>query len=279
MIIHVGFASWTQDVEKLEEYFKFLPKMTDNSFENMNNLNKFLLKKLCSLYRKNNDRTKWPPYPQMAGSQVNGFYVPNFNAIILPAGIQQLPFYHADQPKFMNFGGMGLIFGHEITHGLDNSGRLRDKYGNLKNWWKEESKMEFEKRSECFINQYNSYYYDGLSTTVNGKKTLSENIADNGGIRQAYLGYQKWVKDNGKENHLPGLEKYSPEQLFFISFAKSWCSSIHPPSLLAKLYADDPHSANPFRVIGSLSNMKEFSEAFNCKPGSRMNPENKCIIW
>ncbi|XP_067119002.1 membrane metallo-endopeptidase-like 1 [Centruroides vittatus] len=279
MIIHVGFPSWTQDVEKIEEYFKFLPRMTKNSFENMNNLNKFSLKKLFSLYRKNNDRTKWPPYSRLAGSQVNGFYVPNFNSIVLPAGIQQLPFYHADQPKFMNFGGVGFIFAHEITHGLDNSGRLKDKYGNLNNWWNEKSETEFEKKSECFVNQYNSYHYDGLSTTVNGKKTLSENIPDNGGIRQAYLGYQKWVKDNGKENHLPGLEKYSPEQLFFISFAKSWCSSIHPPSLLAKLYAGDTHSANPFRVIGSLSNMKEFSEAFNCKPGSRMNPENKCIIW
>lgn len=279
MVPFLSLPPWTQNVHELEEYFKELPEMTDNSFENMNNLRKFDAKKMCSLYRKKNDRTKWPRYAEMGGSQVNAYYVPDFNIVVIPAGIQQLPYYHSERPKYMNFGGMGLIYGHEMTHGLDESGSLRDKYGNLKNWWTDKAKTEFKKRSNCFVKQYSSYHYRGLNVTVDGRQTLSENIADNGGLRQAYLGYQKWVKDHGKEKRLPGLEKYSPEQLFFVSFAESWCSSIHPPSLVASSHEDDSHSADEFRVIGSLANMKEFSEVFNCKPGSKMNPKNKCIIW
>ncbi|XP_023235343.1 endothelin-converting enzyme 1-like [Centruroides sculpturatus] len=279
MIAFVSLPEWTQDVRELEKYFEGLPKMTSNAFENAFNLKQFDTKKLVGLRGKKNDRSKWPRYSQMGGSQVNAFYVPDFNIVVIPAGIQQLPYYHADRPNYMNFGGMGLIYGHEMTHGLDESGSLRDKYGNLKNWWTDKSKTEFKKRSKCFVDQYSSYHYDGLDITVDGKQTLSENIADNGGIRQAYLGYQKWVKDHGKEKRLPGLEKYSPEQLFFVAFAESWCSSIHPPSLLASSHADDSHSADQFRVIGSLVNMKEFSEVFKCKSGSKMNPKNKCIIW
>uniref|UniRef100_A0A2I9LPC8 Neprilysin n=1 Tax=Centruroides hentzi TaxID=88313 RepID=A0A2I9LPC8_9SCOR len=279
MIPFISLPPWTQDVKELDKYFDGLPKMTSNAFENALNLKQFDHKKGTEFRGKKNDRSKWPRYSQMSGSQVNAFYVPDFNVVIIPAGIQQLPYYHADRPNYMNFGGMGLIYGHEMTHGFDEFGSLKDKYGNLKNWWTDKSKKEFKKRSKCFIDQYNSYRYDGLDITVNGKQTLSENIADNGGIRQAYLGYQKWVKDHGKEKRLPGLEKYSPEQLFFIAFARSWCSSLHPPEVSAKTHELDNHSADQFRVIGSLSNMKEFSEAFNCKPGSRMNPKNKCIIW
>ncbi|XP_023220122.1 endothelin-converting enzyme 1-like [Centruroides sculpturatus] len=278
MMAFLSFPPWTRDLEEVEKYFEELPEMTDISFENMLNLRRFAFKKSTDLYRQTNDRSKWPQIAQAGGTQVNAFYVPDFNAVVIPAGIQQLPFYNAERSKFMNFGGMGLVYGHEMTHGLDESGSLRDKYGNLKNWWTEKSKKEFKDRSKCFIEQYNSYSYEGLDVNVDGKRTLSENIADNGGIRQAYLGYQKWVKDHGKEKRLPGLEKYSPEQLFFISFAGSWCSSF-PSWVDAYIYKDNEHSAEKFRVIGSLSNMKEFSEAFNCESGSKMNPKEKCIIW
>ncbi|XP_023229247.1 endothelin-converting enzyme 1-like [Centruroides sculpturatus] len=279
MVTFLSFPQWTRDVKELEVYFKELPEMTNNSFENTLNLQRFSFRKYMDFYHQKNDRSKWPRISELGGSQLNAFYFPDLNIVIIPAGIQQLPYYDAERPKFMNFGGMGLIYGHEMTHGFDESGSLKDKYGNLKNWWTEKSRKEFKERSKCFIDQYSSYAYGkGTKRKVDGKKTLSENIADNGGIRQAYLGYKKWVEGHGREKRLPGLEKYSPEQLFFVSFAESWCSSF-PPWYAALAHADDEHAADQFRVIGSIANMKEFSEAFNCKLGSKMNPKNKCIIW
>ncbi|XP_067145043.1 endothelin-converting enzyme 1-like [Centruroides vittatus] len=279
MVTFLSFPQWTQDVKELEVYFKELPEITTNSFENTLNLQHFSVRKYMDFYKQKNDRSKWPRISELGGSQLNAFYFADINIVIIPAGIQQLPYYDAERPKFMNFGGMGLIYGHEMTHGFDESGSLRDKYGNLKNWWTEKSRKEFKERSKCFIDQYSSYAYGkGTKRKVDGKKTLSENIADNGGIRQAYLGYKKWVEDHGREKRLPGLEKYSPEQLFFVSFAESKCSSF-PPWYAALAHADDEHAADQFRVIGSIANMKEFSEAFNCKLGSKMNPKNKCIIW
>ncbi|XP_023235363.1 neprilysin-11-like [Centruroides sculpturatus] len=187
--------------------------------------------------------------------------------------------YEEDRPKYINFAKVGFLYGREVDRGFGDLGILRDKYGNLKDLWTEKSKDEVKKRSQCFIDQYSSYHYYKLNITLDGEETLSDNIADNGGIRQAYLGYQKWVKDNGKEKSLPGLQKYSHKQLFFISFAQSLCSN--GQHLLEKIKAFEGTKSTTFqsRVIGSLSNMKEFSEVFNCKPGSEMNPENKCVLW
>ncbi|XP_023229251.1 membrane metallo-endopeptidase-like 1 [Centruroides sculpturatus] len=168
--------------------------------------------------------------------------------LVIPAGIQQLPYYHAQRPKFMNFGAMGFVYSHEMLHGFDMSGSLKDKYGNLKNWWTDKSKKEFKERSKCFIDQYNSYVHKiGIENTAYGKKTLSENIADNGGLRLAYLSYKKWVEDHGREKRLPCLEKYSPEQLFFISFAESWCSYIPLESVVR--VDEDIHAADQLRTI------------------------------
>ncbi|XP_067135098.1 endothelin-converting enzyme 1-like [Centruroides vittatus] len=277
MVAFLSFPQWTQDVKELEVYFKELPEITNSSFENVLNLQHFVVKKYMDFYQQKNDRSKLPRIPDLAGSQVNALYFSDLNFLFIPAGIQQLPYYDAERPKFMNFGAVGHVYSHEMIHGFDMSGSLKDKYGNLKNWWTDKSKREFKERSKCFIDQYNSYAHEcGIENTAYGKKTLSENIADNGGLRLAYLSYKKWVEDYGREKRLPCLEKYSPEQLFFISFAESWCSNL--PLEIAD-QANDVHAADQLRVIGSIVNMKEFSEAFNCKLESKMNPKNKCSIW
>ncbi|KAH9634372.1 hypothetical protein HF086_010852, partial [Spodoptera exigua] len=179
----------------------------------------------------------------MTPSTVNAYYTPTKNQIVFPAGILQLPFYDGDNPKGVNYGAMGVVMGHELTHAFDDQGREYDR---------------FKRRAKCFQEQYSNYSVDGVR--LNGKQTLGENIADNGGLKasfHAYLDYSRTAKVNLT---LPGL-KYNDRQLFFISFAQ------------------DDHTTAKYRVIGPIANLKEFSEEFNCPIGSKMNPRDKCEVW
>jgi len=168
-----------------------------------------------------------------------------------------------------------MVIGHEITHGFDSQGRLFDKNGNVKDWWSDSSEYNFEDRARCLINQYSNYEVFG--EYINGKQTLNENIADNGGIKLAYDAYQSWVDDNEKEGQLPDLD-LSVDQLFFIGFAMPWCSVYKKEAALYQLKTDS-HTYNKYRVIGSLSNFKRFAKAFSCSSGSNMNPRDKCAVW
>ncbi|KAK3730118.1 hypothetical protein QZH41_013745 [Actinostola sp. cb2023] len=178
--------------------------------------------------------------------------------------------------RYCNYGSIGGAVGHELVHAFDNSGRMYDKQGNYGvQWWTNKSIEGFQKKADCLIEQYSKFNYNGEH--VNGKYTLGENIADNGGLKAAYSAYQNWVRENGPEKTLPVLKKTN-DQLFFIAYGQSWCASIRPEK--AKIMLDvDPHSPNKFRVLGTLSNLKEFSDAFKCPVGSKMNPKDKCVIW
>uniref|UniRef100_A0A4W2IHY9 Endothelin-converting enzyme 1 n=1 Tax=Bos indicus x Bos taurus TaxID=30522 RepID=A0A4W2IHY9_BOBOX len=175
----------------------------------------------------------------------------------------------------LNFGGIGVVVGHELTHAFDDQGREYDKDGNLRPWWKNSSVEAFKQQTACMVEQYGNYSVNG--EPVNGRHTLGENIADNGGLKAAYRAYQNWVKKNGAEQTLPTLG-LTNNQLFFLSFAQVWCSVRTPESSHEGLITD-PHSPSRFRVIGSISNSKEFSEHFHCPPGSPMNPHHKCEVW
>ncbi|KAL9697104.1 hypothetical protein quinque_000545 [Culex quinquefasciatus] len=156
------------------------------------------------------------------------------------------------------------------------SGRFFDKFGNMRTWWSAQTHREYETRANCLVEQYNSYSLpEGF---VNGTRTLGENIADNGGVREALRAYQAFVKRHGPEPTLPGFDDFSHEQLFFISFANLWCSTLTPARAKA-LLSGDAHSPGKFRVRGTVSNMPEFSEAFRCAPGTAMNPARKCRVW
>lgn len=230
----------------------------------------------------------FPPNPadwDMTPPTVNAYYDPTKNEIVFPAGILQTPFFSSKNPNYLNYGGIGAVVGHELTHAYDNNGRHYDWYGRLNDWWTKETADKFDAKAQCFINQYGNFTISdgqGRLVHVNGKLTLGENLADNGGIARAWESWKADLKGNGgarRNMHLPGLYKvYTQEQLFFMAFAGVWCGTTRPEKQLQRIRTD-PHSPAKFRVWGTVQNSKEFADAFKCKANSLMNPVQKCKIW
>ncbi|XP_064595998.1 endothelin-converting enzyme 1-like isoform X2 [Liolophura sinensis] len=267
----VAYPDWVKRPSKLDKYYEKVV-MTDSFFESMLNIRRFYLEKDMDKRGKPPDVSIWSQTPAV----VNAYYSPSHNYFAFPAGILQRPFYDPDFPEPFNYGSIGFVMGHELTHGFDNTGRLYDKQGNLHNWWNNQSLEAFKERSKCMIEQYDKYKIQGRS--VRGDRTLGENIADNGGIKVAYRAYQKWLMNNTPAKQLPGLPP-SDLKLFFIGFAQVWCS-YYTPAYARTALLTDAHSPAKYRVIGTLSNSEEFSDAFNCRKGATlMNPENKCQVW
>ncbi|XP_066526827.1 membrane metallo-endopeptidase-like 1 isoform X2 [Hoplias malabaricus] len=272
----IGYPDFILEEEndKLDLEYQHLNFSEDTYFENMlQNLHAAAQKSLRKLREPvNNDF--W-----MTGvAVVNAFYSTNRNQIVFPAGILQPPFYSKEQPQALNFGGIGMVIGHEITHGFDDNGRKFDRDGNMLNWWSNFSAKNFRAQSECMVQQYGSFKWDlAGGQNLSGVSTLGENIADNGGIRQAYKAYKKWREAEGEEPCLPGLD-LNNEQLFFLNFAQVWCGK-YRPEYANQIIRTDSHSPLDYRVLGSLQNFNAFSEAFHCKPGSPMNPPVKCRVW
>jgi endothelin-converting enzyme/putative endopeptidase len=206
---------------------------------------------------------------------VNAYYNPPANEIAFPAGILQPPFFSKDFPAAMNYGAIGMVMGHEVTHGFDDDGSKFDKDGRMQAWWPEEVRKRFDERTSCVVQQFNGYEVaPGLK--VNGELTLGENIADIGGARLAFRAY-KAAQASGKAGPA-GMPNMSDDQLFFVSMAQSWCS-VSSPEYEKMRVLSDPHSPNRFRVNGSLANVPEFAAAFGCAEGSPMRPKNACEVW
>nr|XP_025041627.1 endothelin-converting enzyme 1 isoform X3 [Pelodiscus sinensis] len=267
----IGYPKFIMDPKELDKVFHDYDAVSDLYFENVMQFYNFSARVAADQLRKSPNRDQW----SMTPPTVNAYYSPTKNEIVFPAGILQAPFYTRTSPKALNFGGIGVVVGHELTHAFDDQGREYDKDGNLRPWWKNSSVEAFKQQTECMVEQYSNYTVNGEA--VNGKHTLGENIADNGGLKAAYRAYQNWVKKNGHEDALPTLG-LSNNQLFFVGFAQVWCSVRTPESSHEGLITD-PHSPSRFRVIGTISNSKEFSEHFRCPPGSPMNPQKKCEVW
>ncbi|XP_028613651.1 membrane metallo-endopeptidase-like 1 isoform X2 [Grammomys surdaster] len=242
----------------------------ENGLQNLKNNAQRSLKKL----REKVDQNLWI----IGAAVVNAFYSPNRNQIVFPAGILQPPFFSKDQPQSLNFGGIGMVIGHEITHGFDDNGRNFDKNGNMLDWWSNFSARHFKLQSQCMIYQYSNFSWElANNQNVNGFSTLGENIADNGGVRQAYKAYLQWLAEGGKDQRLPGLN-LTYAQLFFINYAQVWCGSYRPEFAIQSIKTD-VHSPLKYRVLGSLQNLPGFSEAFHCPRGSPMHPMKRCRIW
>jgi predicted metalloendopeptidase len=271
----IAYPDWIKNKTAVEEYYTGLTSSSDQHFNNIVDANALLNKKDGQTLRGPTDRTLWNTFPTV----VNAFYEPEMNSITFPAGILQNPFYKGGRLQALNYGGIGVVIGHEITHGFDDQGRQSDKDGNTADWWTEQTVNNYISRAQCFIDQYDSFYPAVFNGTihVNGINTQGENIADNGGLREAFRAYKNYVAANGAEDTLPGLD-FTAEQLFFISYANVWCGS-DTPQRLENLILTDPHSPNYYRVLGPLSNSADFAKEFNCPVGSPYNPANKCVIW
>jgi predicted metalloendopeptidase len=187
----------------------------------------------------------------------------------------QPPFFDALADDAVNYGSIGAVIGHELTHGFDDQGAKYGADGNLKSWWTNEDKEKFEAKTKVLVNQFNNYYVSD-SLHINGELTLGENIADLGGLTIAYEAYQMRLRKT------PGkvINGYTPEQRFFIGFAQIWKNNVRPEAL-RQLILTDPHSPGEYRVIGTLSNMPQFYEAFGIKEGEKMyrRPDDRANIW
>ncbi len=218
------------------------------------------------------DRTEWGMTPPT----VNAYYNPQLNEIVFPAGILQPPFYDPNRDDAFNYGAIGAVIGHEMTHGFDDQGNKFDKVGNLKNWWTPEDKKNFDERAACIVNQFDSYEVEkGLHE--NGKLVSGESIADLGGLTIAFRAYRKSLEGKPKP---PVIDGFTPEQRFFLGYAHVWATNMRPE--LARLQTNvDPHPLAHFRVNGPLSNMPAFAKAFQCKPDDPMvrPAKERCQIW
>lgn len=266
----IGYPDFIKDPAKLAATIKDLT-VGEYLFENTKNALTFVADETYGSLDKPVDRDQW----FMGPSQVNGYYSPRQNRIVFLAAILQPPFYNPNYPKYLNYGGIGMVIGHEVTHGFDGSGRLFDKDGNINNWWSPFSFAGFSSRANCLSEQYSKFEVYGKK--IDGNQTLNENIADNGGLKLAFKAYKSLVAKEGTEGALPGLG-LTEEQLFFIGFAQPWCSIYKKKAALLQLQTDS-HTFPKYRIFGPLHNYDKFAEAYKCKAGSPMNPAKKCTLW
>ena len=233
--------------------------------------NEFESKRQIAKISKPLDRKEWGMTPPT----VNAYYSGSRNEIVFPAGILQPPFFDKSMDDAINFGGIGLVIGHELTHGFDDQGRKFDPQGNLRDWWTEQDGKEFEKRASCVADEYGNFVaIDDLK--LNGKLTLGENTADNGGARIALMALREMLGESGR--HGEKIDSYTPEQRFFLGFGRVWCEK-RRPELSRMLVNVDPHSPGRYRVNGVVENMPEFQQAWGCKAGQPMVRENACRVW
>jgi putative endopeptidase len=222
------------------------------------------------------DRGEW----DMSPPTVNAYYSPQMNDINFPAGILQPPFFDDSQDDAVNYGSVGSVIGHELTHGFDDEGRQFDGKGNFEDWWSAADSKQFTERADCVVNEFNGFVaVDDLH--VNGKLTLGENLADLGGLKLAFLAYLDRAQKAGVDLKQKGSPEYgglTPDQQFFVAFGQHWCENVRPEDLRLGIETD-PHSPAKFRVNGVVLNLPEFQRAFACKTGQPMAPANRCEVW
>ena len=211
----------------------------------------------------------------MTPPTVNAYYSPLQNNINFPAGILQPPFYNKSADMAINFGAIGAVIGHELSHGFDDQGRKFDADGNLRDWWTAQDGDEFKKRAECISNEY-SGFSSVPGVNLNGKLTLGENGADNAGIRLAFMALTSAIQKGLVSRD--SLDGYTPQQRFFLGYAQVWCQNVRPEEARHRALTD-PHSPGQFRVDGVLQNTPEFASAFGCSAGQPMVSANACRVW
>jgi endothelin-converting enzyme/putative endopeptidase len=215
------------------------------------------------------DKTEW----LMTPPTVNAYYNPLENNINFPAGILQPPFFNRAADEAVNFGAAGAVVGHELTHGFDDQGRRFDAAGNMREWWTPADGKSFEERATCVANQYGGYTAVA-DVKLNGRLTLGENVADNGGVRLAWMALMEMLKTK----NLGTADGFTPEQRFFVGWGQMWCENRSDE--IARLHAQtNPHSPGMYRTNGVVSNMPEFAKAFACPATAKMVQQPACRVW
>lgn len=243
--------------------------LRDDPFGNDRRATEFEVERELHKIGKPIDRGEW----RMTPPTVNAYYDPQMNNINFPGGILQPPFYSNKIDDAVNYGGIGAVVGHELTHGFDDQGRQFDAHGNLRDWWTPEDAKAFEERAECFVKEYSSFVAVA-DVHVNGKLTLGENTADNGGLRLAFMALMDALK--GKQ--VSKIDGFTPDQRFFLGWGQIWCEN-RRPEIQRMLANVDPHSPPRDRVNGVVSNMPEFQKSFSCKAGQPMIRVPQCRVW
>lgn len=287
--IRIKALDWMSEATKVKALDKlkaFMPKIgyTDKwetydglainrntYFENLKNAGAWGYRKMVDKLGKPVDKTKW----EMTPATVNAYYNPLMNEIVFPAGILQFPFFDPNADDAVNYGGIGAVIGHEMSHGFDDQGGQYDKDGSLNNWWTEEDLSKFKARAATLADQFNKYKVLD-SIPVNGDFTLGENIGDLGGLNIAYTAF-KMTKQGQSNTKIDG---FTPDQRFFLSWAQVWRSN-YLPETAAQLIVIDPHAPTEFRTIGPIVNMGEWYTAFDVKPGDKLYkaPAERIKIW
>lgn len=245
---------------------------TDSYYANLRNSSRFEVKRNLAKIGKPVDRAEWGMTPQT----VNAYYNPNMNEIVFPAAILQPPFFFMDADDAVNYGAIGMVISHEMTHGFDDQGRQYDKEGNLNDWWTKEDADKFNENTKVLVNQYNNYVIlDSLH--VDGELTLGENIADMGGINVSYDALMKAL--SGKDLNAK-IDGFTPEQRFFLSYAQVWRANVREKETMRRL-KEDVHSPGDARVNGIVYNHPAFYKAFNIQPTDKryIAPEKRANIW
>lgn len=244
----------------------------DDAFGNAERATEFENDRELNKIGKPVDRTEW----SMTPPTVNAYYDPSMNDINFPAGILQPSFYDKSQDDAINYGHIGAVIGHELTHGFDDEGRKFDAKGNMSDWWSPEDAKKFEIRTDCLVKEYGGFTaVDDVK--VNGKLTLGENTADNGGLVLAYMAYLERAKANGVDLTAE-KDGYTSPQRFYIGFAQNWCENARPEQVRNQVLTDG-HSPNRFRANGAIVNQPGFAAAFACKKGAAMVPAASCRVW
>ena len=258
------------------EVWRDYSKLTIKQGDLMGNFlraNEFESRRQIAKISKPLDRLEWGMTPPT----VNAYYSSSHNEIVFPAGILQPPFFDKKMDDGVNFGAIGAVIGHELTHGFDDQGRKFDPHGNLRDWWTEQDGKEFEKRASCIADEYSNFVaIDDLK--LNGRLTLGENTADNGGARIALMALENMMAQDKTGKASEKIDGFTPAQRYFLGFARVWCEK-RKPEYSRLLVTVDPHSPGEFRTNGVVQNMPEFQKAWGCKAGQPMVKENQCRVW
>ncbi|PBP18292.1 Metalloproteases (zincins), catalytic [Diplocarpon rosae] len=270
----IGYPTKSPDIMNpptLHDYYRSIDITPTTFFQNALSMSRFAVAHEWSSLGKPVDRDEWG----MTVPTVNAYYNPPGNEIVFPAGIMQFPVFDVDVPQYLSYGAFGSVSGHELSHAFDSTGRHYDQNGNYTDWWTKTTVEGFQERAECFVNQYAKYTVPGPDNQplhVNGRLTLGENIADAGGITAAFGAWQKRRSETPNED-LPGLEFFSQEQLFFVSYANWWCGKSRKEAAINRIYTD-PHAPKWARILGTMANSQDFKNSFKCA-----NKKPTCELW